>query len=367
MNVGQGLNSICNAVAEELDTIGVENCVFNVFENAKHIEKTNSVTYYKVAKVFPLILRRVQIRLASYDRKLSNKTKPVFIQKELDALEDVLEKKIVEGGYDVVFTPVSSVAIYVSKLKEMGKLDCKLIYCIPDFNLPAYMELCKNADVIVTNCNENHNRLLRNHLDEKKLAKLGLPIDKRFFEKLDKSAVRQKLGFEKEDFVVLISSGGAGFGKMSKMIKVLAVGLPDVKFIVVNGKNQKEKDNIDALISKNDLKNVKNFGFCLNMNELMDASDVMIAKTGAATLCECYAKKLPLISLKQSLYPECDNMKHLLKYNAMIGCESIKDCKKVLQGISEKSINLNEVLDNYQGLFDKNSAKNIVNKMFEVC
>lgn len=363
MNVGQGLNSICNAVAAKLTEMNIQNQVFNVFETAKDREKFNTITYYRLAKVIPNLLRYFQTKSANYNRDLSKKPNPVFLQKEINILTTVLQEKIESEKFDVIFTPVSSVAITANMLKQQGKIDCKIVYCIPDFNLPTYMELCRGVDKIITNCDENNQNLIKYNFKKETLAQLGLPINEKFFENTDRKILREKFGLFENDFVVLITSGGAGFGKTSKIIKRLSKKLKNIKFVVVNGKNTKEKQKIDFLIQKYDLDNVLNFGFCTNMNELMGISDVILTKTGAATMCECYAKKLPIVTMKQVLYPESDNIKHLLKYNAAVECKDLKELEDTLEKIFLKELDINKIEDNYQKLFERNSSKIIAEMM----
>ena len=153
--------------------------------------------------------------------------------------------------------------------------------------------------------------------------------------------------------------GGAGAANTLSAVKKFCKFAPNVKYIVVNGKNEKQKSLIDKYIEKNSLKNITNYGYCTNVKELMTISDVAFTKLGAATMCECYAKNLPIVSVKQKLYPEYDNLKHLKKHSAAVECKSYKNCAEVILKLKDDKKYFNEIKNNYNNIFNKDAANQI--------
>ena len=180
ITVGEGLNKICKAVSEQLNLIGVDNEVFNVY--ADHPEMANFVsqTYYKIAKRIPRLARFFQRRLGRYDRDLTKTKNYKYIKKDVAALTKILEKKVNEGNFDVIYTPVASIALSALLLRREGKINCKVVYNIPDFNIPTYAELCKDIDAIITPCKEVTQNLINSGFSEEQVFEYKIPINSKF-------------------------------------------------------------------------------------------------------------------------------------------------------------------------------------------
>lgn len=366
ITVGEGLNKICKAVAEQLDSLNIQNQIINVFENYPERTKANSKRYYKAVKFIPTILRTVTRRLARYDRDLNKLKNYNLVKKDVAVACKVLEEKINTEKFDVVYTPVASIALAAQILKQQGKINTKIIYNIPDFNIPYNVELLRDIDAIVTPCAEITKAFIDGGFNEQKINELKIPINPKFLIKTDKLTIREQLSISSDKFTVLIMSGGVGTTKNCKIIKEFAKIVKNAHFIVVNGNNKVEKNKIDKLINKNKLTNVTNLGFCTNVDELMSASDVIFTKLGAATLCESYAKDILIVTTKQILYPEYDNMLHLQKHNAILIGKNLKQCAVILNKIASNQIDTSNIKNNMQQVFDKESASKIANLIINI-
>lgn len=361
ITVGEGVNKICRAVAQELEKLSIEGEVFNVYENCPERAKFVSESYYKIAKRIPRLARFFQRRLGRYDRNLLKAKNYTFIKKDVAALRPILTEKVNQGGFDVLYTPVAAIALTALLLRREGKINCKVVYNIPDFNIPTYAELCNDIDAIITPCREVTENLLKSGFDKEQVLEYKIPIDPKFLVQKDKQDIKNRLNIPQDKFTVLIMSGGFGFGSNSDILKNFLKEAPQAHYIVVNGRNESEKQKVDELIRINNLSNVTNYGFCTVVDEMMTASDVVFTKLGAATMCESCAKDTLIITTIQMLYPEYDNMLHLQKRSGVLVYKNIKQCAKAITKIINNEIDYKQMQLNFQKEFNKNSAKDIAN------
>ena len=359
LTVGEGLNKICQAVKEELDRKNIENEIFNVFENNPKRAKAVSASYYKLVKILGKTMRFFQHKTCNYNRKLNKTRNCNYIKNDIKALAEILPKKVNEGNFDVIFTPVSSIAISATLLNRKNIIKTKVIYNVPDFNIPVYTEMLSKIDAVISPCKEVTQNLLKANFKPNMIYEYGIPIQNKYKVNYDKFEIRKKLDIPENKFVVMMMGGGAGFSQFSKNIKVFEKYSPEHYYIIVNGKNEKEKNKIDKVISKYHYTNVKNLGFCTNVDELMSASDVLFSKVGSATTCEAFAKKLVIVTTEQILYPEYDNLLHLKKYNAAKQCKTIKECCSVFNELAKNHDALKTIRENFLKIYDINANQKI--------
>lgn len=364
--VGEGLNKICQAVSGHLTKLNIENEIFDVYQNNKKLSNFISKTYYSVVKVFPRTLRFFQIKLNNYNRDLTKQKNYNLIKRDIDALSKILPEKYKEFKFDVLYTPVLAIALGALILKRKKLIDCKVVYNVPDFNIPVYTELVKDIDKIITPCDEVDNNLKSINFNESQIAQMKIPVNQKFLEKKDAGEIRKAYNIDSKKFVVLVMTGGAGFGKTCDLLNVLCKKTNGMHFIVVNGRNEIEKNKIDKLVARKKYNNVTNLGFTKNVDELMTISDVVFTKVGAATMCEAFAKDLPIVTTKQLLYPEYDNLRHLAKKKAAISCDNIYEIAKTLTKLQNEQLDIKQYKENLAKIFDINSAEKIAKLISEM-
>ena len=367
ITVGEGVNKICNAVGEKLKEKNIEYEIYNPFENNRKKTKFLTQTYYRVAKIIPDILTFVQHKFSNYNRKLRKSNKYTIVKSDVNYLFHVLQEKVKSGNFDVIYTPVQWIALAAVLLKRSGAINCKVVYNIPDFNLPVYTELCYDCDLIISPCSEITNNLINNaQFSGDNVKQIPFPISDENFQIIDRETIRFKLNIPLDKFVVLIMGGGAGVGSIVRAIKHFQNDNNELYYIVVNGRNEKQKLKIDKWIQKCNWNNIMNLGFCKNVPELMSASDCLYSKVGAATMCEAYSKNLPFVTTKQKLYPEYDNLEHLIKYGAAKKCRNFHECSEIFKQLQADPKSLNEIKENFSKLFDRDSAVRIVDEIINL-
>ena len=155
------------------------------------------------------------------------------------------------------------------------------------------------------------------------------PAHNKFPARRDKKETRRKLGIKEALFTVLVGSGGFGIGPVDKLITALiGIDIP-LQLLVVCGKNTSLYSKIKNL-EKSVNFSITTYGFVNNMHELMDASDIIVTKSGGIVCAEALSKDLPIIGIFPIPGQEARNLDVLEKQGAGIKLKKVSDIKKIL-------------------------------------
>lgn len=177
----------------------------------------------------------------------------------------------------------SELAIY---LKSKNKIKSKIISIVTDFG--AHYFWAKNgADKYIVATEGTRQELIRFGIDEERIKILGIPINDKFFEEIDKASLKKKY-FGDAKFTALIMTGTIAIGPIDKIVENL---YKEINLIVICGNN---KILFDKLSRKN-YPSLKVLGLVDNVYEWMSACDILITKAGGLSVTEAIAKLLPMI------------------------------------------------------------------------
>ena len=133
---------------------------------------------------------------------------------------------------------------------------------------------------------------------------------------------------------------------------------------MVCGKNHKDKNKIDKYIQKNNIKNVLNFGFVNNINELINASDIAFARGGGNGISECFYSGIPVIFRKGLINNEKENAEIFVKLGFGCRYKNNHQLNKLCQSLIDEP---SQVVDMQKKIMDflkpeptKNIAKFII-------
>ncbi|MCM1043322.1 MAG: hypothetical protein NC350_03840, partial [Corallococcus sp.] len=160
---------------------------------------------------------------------------------------------------------------------------------------------------------------------------LGVPISEKFLQEPDPDSPSGGVLKPNAEYI-LISNGGAGFANNLSLTKYLHDKIGNYSLIVVNGRNEKSKNDIDEFVAQNNITNVVNLGFVTDMHYLMKNSKIMVGKSGSSSVCEASACKLRFIVLNNLLFPEVRNIKFLKNRNA---ATVVKNKRQILAAIKQ--------------------------------
>jgi 1,2-diacylglycerol 3-beta-galactosyltransferase len=180
----------------------------------------------------------------------------------------------------------------------------------------------KDTDVMVVATEEAKQICIKEGLAENKIKVLGIPIDPRFSETLDKKAVRAEFGLKVDIYTVLVMGGGEGAGNILEIAEELNRAEFDMQLIVICGRNKQLEDKLNGMKLRFP---AKIFGFTNEVPKVMDASDIIITKGGPGAIFEALAKDLPMIITSWLPGQEEGNVDFVLKHGIGKVSTDLKD------------------------------------------
>lgn len=214
---------------------------------------------------------------------------------------------------DCIIATHSFAAVIISILKKQGIINCPMFGVVTDFTIHPYWE-STSLDYYITPNELLNTAAIKKGISLEKILPLGIPVKKAFSATEDKTEIRSKLKID-DKRTVMVMMGSMGFGSLENIIEELDDYNADFQIICICGSNKKMLKKISK---RNWKKAVYTFGFINNVNEYMDASDIIITKPGGLTTSEALSKKLPLILNSPIPGQEDRNMEFLLNSGAAL-------------------------------------------------
>ncbi|MFH0772252.1 MAG: glycosyltransferase [Candidatus Omnitrophota bacterium] len=238
-------------------------------------------------------------------------------------------KFIIKENPDCVISTHFLSTEIIGNLKRLKLYKGKLITCVTDYGIHAFW-ISMDVDVYVVASEYSKRELARKGIAPEKIRVLGIPVQRKFTVRLDRNEVIEKLGLRKGLFNILLMGGGLGVGPIPELVEVISRAANPFQLLVVCGKNEDLSAEVKSLASGSKIA-VKIYGFIENVNELMDACDVLISKPGGLSISEALVKGLPILSASYIPGHEAKNLKFLEKNNVGIKIKHPREALQKLQ------------------------------------
>ncbi len=273
-------------------------------------------------------------------------------------------KKSFDSKFDI------SYKIYMPKLAEYIKsIDPDLIIstfpcaaaCVNDFNMKNHPNkipsitvitdvvdslewVFKTTDMYFVPSYEIKNRYVQKGMDPSIFRVTGVPVSNKFI--YDKKIKGDKLR-------LLLMGGGRGlFDFDESFMHWLDEYLNEYKDIlevtIVTGSNKKLYDNLTI---KKPLENIDVRGFVTNMSDLLKNYDIMLTKSGGATLFEAISSQTPIIVKNPKVGQEIENAKFIRDKGIGILYDNDEDLKILIEDL------INHKLDSRLAFMDENLTR----------
>lgn len=197
----------------------------------------------------------------------------------------------------------------------------------------------------------------------------GIPLMPEFRETVGKERVRSSLEIEENRFTLLILSGGFGVGRVEEVVKSVSEGLekfPAQEFtlLVVCGKNERAQSQLSRVRYPGNV-HAKVFGFVKNIHQLMEASDLLISKSGGLTSAEAMAKSLPMIVIDPIPGQETRNADLIIEHGAGLRAINLPNLVFKLQRLIERPDILLTMRRSTAAIAKPNAAMEILQDVYE--
>ncbi len=142
------------------------------------------------------------------------------------------------------------------------------------------------------------NQLIEYGIADNRIRVTGMPVHSKFkplTSSEEKHQLRQQLQWDPERFTVLVNAGWVGGGNIPMLYETLIQSAPDnLQLVFLSGKN-KQLYQEAQMFAQNANIPVHVLGYSTQVEQLMNASDVMISKLGGLTTFEAMACHLPIL------------------------------------------------------------------------
>lgn len=244
-------------------------------------------------------------------------------------LERDLIRRMLRENPDAILCTHFLAPEVLGQLKEKGKLPAFLVTAVTDF-LPHSFWINPGTDHYWVMSEEGKKDLEAWGVPPSKITVGGIPVALKFQLRGRKAEIRKREGLDEGRFTILVTSGSFGLGPAAEVLETLRSFGDTIQVVVVSGKNQ---DQYRALKARSYPFRTRIYGFVSHMDELMEASDLIVAKPGGATTAESLAKGVPMVVLEPIPGQEAGNAKVLKERNASFFLGEPKDIGIILKGI----------------------------------
>ncbi|NBC95773.1 MAG: hypothetical protein GVY27_05405 [Deinococcus-Thermus bacterium] len=166
---------------------------------------------------------------------------------------------------------------------ETSTMNANALWADPD------LERCVTASPL------NAEGLARRGVPADRIDVVGYPVREAFLYASEKRQARQRLGLDEDAFTVLVTFGSEGIGStVSRVLEAIRSLGSEVQPIVVTGRNTKLAASLRN--ASDDLPKLRIEGFVPELGEHVAAADVVVTKTGPATVYETLAVGRPILA-----------------------------------------------------------------------
>lgn len=218
-----------------------------------------------------------------------------------------------------------------SRAKREGLLHSQIITVVTDF-YPHTFWVNEGTDLYWVMSDEGKKDLIQRGVKSTQVTTGGIPVESKFAPQGKRFEILTSHEFVDEKLTLLVTSGSFGLGPTKEILRALETYAQDVQVFVVCGNNHM----LESELTKEKFSfSIRIFGFINFMSDLMEASDLMIAKAGGSTTSESLAKGIPMAISKPIPGQETRNAKLLRERDASFFIDHADDVDQMMKKILE--------------------------------
>jgi len=198
---------------------------------------------------------------------------------------------------DVVVSTYFTFTHYLDMLKRVDQLDATTVVLNPEPFDSHQIWFSPVFDWSMVFSRKSRDEIVQKGISAQKLKVFQFPIKPSFSQRTQSPAVlRAQLGLEKKPFTVLLFFGAEGVGPVKKSLETLIERGLSLQVVVVCGRNQKLKEDIERLAaSRTGNVHIEVRGYVTNLADYIAAADVVVGKSGPNQVFETLLQCRPLV------------------------------------------------------------------------
>ena len=267
-----------------------------------------------------------------------------------------LLEDIVKNQPDVIVSTHFMPPEILGRAKLKGLIRSKMVTVITDF-YPHTFWVNPGTDRYWVMADETKQDLIRRGVPEEIITAGGIPVAPSFKPTGRKLEILKNHGLDEDRFTLLLTSGSFGLGPQEAILEELKAFKDKVQCFVVCANNKKLKSILE---NKTYPYPVKIFGFIDFMPDLMEASDLMVAKSGGSTTSEALTKGVAMVIMEPIPGQETRNVKLLKLRDAAFFLKNPSEIRGIVKDILDNPTTLQKKRDAIQRLAKPNATEDLV-------
>jgi processive 1,2-diacylglycerol beta-glucosyltransferase len=278
----------------------------------------------------------------------------------LTKLRDILE----ERPWDVIVNTHFLPAEIIAGLRRQRKLATPQITATTDFETHR-LWMNEPCDHYTTATEEGAAYLASFGVDRKKITATGVPIDPVFSRAKDRGESLRKHGLKGDRPIVLQLSGGFGVGPIEKLFDAILQVQKPVQLVTITGRNEALKKKL-AGVATPARHRVKVMGFTKEIDELMQAADLVVTKPGGLTTSEVLARGAVMVIVNPIPGQESRNSDFLLENGAAIKVNNSATLPYKIDHLLGDAARLAQLRENVRRIGHPRAAFDVVQSALEL-
>ena len=259
-----------------------------------------------------------------------------------------------------IATHFLNAAAAVHAKKKIPDFDSTIILFASDPHDISALWIWRDVDYLMVCSEDVKKKAKRRGFKDEKIKVFPYPVNPNFFDIPAKEGNLDLPAVEDEKLTVLFSAGGQGISKIGESVKLLIDKDVPIHIIAVCGRNEKLYRELSDLERPNESKvQLQPFGFVNNMNELIQISDLVVIKAGAASTYEALYLKKPIIFFEYVAHNERTNIEYVLDKNLGWWVKNENELLGLLSDLISNRKHLNEKNERYDSINLQNGAEDI--------
>lgn len=354
---GGGHNTAAAALKKEIEA-KYPNDTVKVVDTLKYVSRFFDMLVVKGYFFCVKVIRRtygVMYRLADKKSPLSGIV-TIFTKHYGYKLKSLVD----EFKPDVVISTHPFTGNMMACYKQKYKPDFTLISIVTDY-APHRAYVNDNIDKYIVSSDEMITQMQKYDVSAEKVFPLGIPIDRKFYERYDRKALYEELGFNADKPTALFMAGSFGVNSVLKIYKNISALPDDFQVIIITGKNHKLYEKFKALIESqgDNSKKTLLIEFTDKVDKYMQTADMIITKPGGLTVTESLASNLPIVIFEAYPGQEDDNRDYLIRSNAGVSIDKPKQAAEVFRSLISDTERLNNMRNSCAKISCPHSAESI--------
>ncbi len=229
--------------------------------------------------------------------------------------------------------------------------------------------LCHHYARYFVALDETKEHLAQLGFERQRISVSGIPIDPVFELAKGQTQMRQKHGLALDYSTILISAGGMGLGPMDEILPSLLDLKGSNQIIAACGSNQELQERMEELCEERKDRSdnlVKVIGLTTEMDEYMEAADIVLGKPGGLMSSEALAKGLAFVIVSPIPGQEERNADHLIEEGAAIRCNNMPALTYKVNRLLHDHAKLSAMKRNALAMAHPHAAQQIAKELLEL-